>query len=101
MENNYLSQSINYDAQSDNVTVGTNNYSGWGGWWPDYERTIIKEYYPTYWPSYITNTVTVTAPSKLEQAFKIVSKLIEKRIITKKLKVKDFVELVNQVSDIV
>ena len=96
---NYLSQSVDYNATDNSISVGSTIYDNWGGWWPEYEKTVIKEYYPAYWPNYVTTTIP--SPSKLEQAFKIVSKLIEKKIITKKLEVKDFVELVNQVSDVI
>lgn len=50
--------------------------------------------YRYYQPIY---TSCVYSPSKLEQAFKITSKLLEKGII-KELKLKQFIELVNEIS---
>ena len=101
----FLTNAINYNSIDGSISLGetttdgSNTYSDWHQWWPDYERTIIKEYYPVYWPNYVTTTVTV--PGKLEQAFKIAGKLIEKKIIEKELTVKDFVELVNEISDLI
>lgn len=49
-------------------------------------------YYPIYYPQY-------PLKSNVEQAFKIVSKLMERGIIGD-IKVKEFTELVNEISNI-
>jgi hypothetical protein len=71
------------------LTAGdTNNcYIPWNwGYWD----THYHNYYTSY-PVYQT--------SKIEQAFKIVAKLLEKKII-EKLTVKEFIELVGTISEI-
>lgn len=103
LEETFLAASVSYNYDKDSLSltdfqntpelnVGM-HVGDW--WWPDYEKTIIREYYPTYWP-----TVTIQK-SKLEQAFKIVTKLMEKKIIKDDLTVKKFVTLVNEVSEII
>lgn len=60
----------------------------WYPWWG-------KEIH--YWYPSISYT---TERSKVEQAFKIVCKLLEKKII-KELNVKQFIELVNEIATII
>ena len=54
-------------------------------------------YYPTWYPSYHY----VTEKSKIEQAFKIIGKLMDKDIIEKDLTVKQFMKLVNEIAEII
>jgi hypothetical protein len=61
---------------------------------PDY-WVYHDHYYPIYYsyPCY--------EKSKIEQAFKIVGKLIENKIIEKELIVKDFIKLVNDIAGLI
>jgi hypothetical protein len=54
-------------------------------------------YYPQWYPSYHY----VSEKSKIEQAFKIVGKLLEKDLIEKELTVKQFMKLVNEIAEII
>lgn len=54
-------------------------------------------YYPQWYPSY----TYIPEKSKIEQAFKIVGKLLEKDLIEKELTVKQFMKLVNEVAEII
>ena len=54
-------------------------------------------YYPQWYPSY----QYVNVQSKIEQAFKIVGKLLEKDLIEKELTVKQFMKLVNEIAEII
>jgi hypothetical protein len=54
-------------------------------------------YYPQWYPSYHC----VQERSKVEQAFKIVGKLLEKDLIEKELTVKQFMKLVNEIAEII
>jgi hypothetical protein len=54
-------------------------------------------YYPQWYPSYHY----VQERSKVEQAFKIVGKLLEKDLIEKELTVKQFMKLVNEIAEII
>lgn len=67
-----------------------------GDFYPYYEPLIEKHYfnYPIY------TTYHSTEKSKVEQAFKIVQVLIEKKLV-KVDKVKEFIELVNEIVEIV
>jgi hypothetical protein len=62
--------------------------------YPDYWNYHCR-YYPVYYsyPCY--------EKSKIEQAFKIVGKLIENKIIEKELTVKDFIKLVNDIAGLI
>jgi len=53
-------------------------------------------YYPVYYPSYHIHE----SKSKIEQSFRIVGKLLENKFIEKDLTVKEFMKLVDQISDI-
>jgi hypothetical protein len=54
-------------------------------------------YYPQWYPSYHC----CHEKSKVEQAFKIVGKLLEKDLIEKELTVKQFMKLVNEIAEII
>lgn len=54
-------------------------------------------YYPQWYPSYHY----CNEKSKVEQAFKIVGKLLEKDLIEKELTVKQFMKLVNEIAEII
>ena len=63
--------------------------------YPDYWDTWHNHYYPIYYPSY-----HICEKSKVEQAFKIVGKLLENKIIEKELTVKEFMKLVNDIGEL-
>ena len=62
-------------------------------WYEPFYPIVERHYYPSY--------VYWTQPdkSKLEQSFKIVQKLIEKKLV-KVDKVKEFIELVNDIVEV-
>jgi len=76
---------ITYTSSEWQTNTGT-TYTGYSWCYPYVER-----WYPAY---YIYWT---KEPSKIEQAFKIVQKLLEKKII-KHLTLKKFIELVNEIA---
>ena len=57
-----------------------------------YFTETYRDYYPAYYTSWIST------PNRFEQAFKIASKLISSKRV-KVEKVKDFIELVNEIVD--
>jgi hypothetical protein len=69
--------------------LDSTTYSGWNWCYPYVERWYPTTYY-TYW---------VKEDSKIEQAFKIVQKLMNKKII-EKITLKKFIELVNEIAKI-
>jgi hypothetical protein len=83
---------VSYNAG--NLQVGNNDYliGGCG----DYYYHWHDHYYPIYYPTYHL----VTEKSKVEQGFKIVAKMLENKIITKELAIKEFIKLVNDIAEI-
>jgi hypothetical protein len=82
-----------------NTNFGTSNYTGDytapypDYWWnPHIYTPIVKEYYPVYYGYW-------NQDSKLEKAFKIVAKLMDMKMIKCPL-VKDFIETVNNIAEI-
>lgn len=72
---------------ANNQSIGNcNDY--WNNWYQPYIYS-----YPVY--HYCTER------SKVEQGFKIVAKLLESKIITKELTIKEFIKLVNDIAEIV
>ena len=60
-------------------------------------------YYPLYeyhYHNWYPTLATVVERSKIEQGFKVVGKMIENKIITKELTVKEFIKLVNDIAEI-
>ena len=80
----------NFYSYGIEISPSTANYM-----FPDYERTIIREYYPTFYPSYVNYE-----KSKLEQSFRVASKLMQIGVVNAKMTVKQFIELVNEVADV-
>ena len=69
--------------------------TAWGGTYYVGDYTpAIQTWYPGY--SWCWST-----PSKIEQSFKIVQKLLEKKVIKEPKTIKDFIELVNVISDVI
>ncbi len=65
--------------------------TGYYHYYPNFQE-VVHHYYPTY-------IGTWEQKSKIEQAFKIVQKLQEKKLLTLKT-VKDFIETVNDISEV-
>ena len=84
---NALDCSLTYD------TAGNLGYQT-GDQWNTFRWDNCWPYYPQYYPVYVEKE------GKVSQAFKIVSKMLEKKIIEKELTIKDFIELVNMIADI-
>lgn len=75
------------------TTGGQTNITG-GGWFtPDYYQPVIQYYYPSY--------VGYWREDRVEKSFKIIQKLLEKKIIKEPKTVKDFIEPVNSISEII
>ena len=54
-------------------------------------------FYPQFYPSYSY----IQVPNKIEQAFKILGKLLESKRITKELTVKEFMKTVNDIAEVI
>ena len=82
---------VSYNSQYNNseyLTIGNVNFTDYS-LYPWYEREVC------YWyPSY-----TIYEKNKTEQAFKIIGKLIEKKVIND-INVKKFIELVTEIASI-
>jgi len=99
MKNNAMMRAELEDVMSysnNAFNVGSNQYKvgdfyqSWGYWntYPYYPHT-----------TYITNTVE-TKPNPFELSFKIVSKMLEKKII-ERLTVKQFIETINEIAKLI
>ena len=62
----------------------------------DFYHNYWQPYYPQWYPSY---AYTLYTPSKIEQAFKVVGKLVENKVI-KDLNVKEFMKLVTDIAEV-
>lgn len=62
----------------------------------NYYNTWYQPYWGTWYPTYHT-----CERSKTEQAFKIVARLLENKIITKDLTIKEFIKLVNDIGELI
>ena len=82
---------------ADNITGTSTNYlnSNWVG---DFQITPYTPLITTYYPDY---TCYWNSPSKIETSFKIVQKLMEKKVIKEPKTIKNFIELVNTIAEIV
>ncbi len=82
--------------QADSLTVGPVNHLAWSDvshhWWP----------YDPYPQRYVYPTAVITSPARnrTEVAFNIVTKMIEKGLV-QELTVAQFIDLVNDVAQIV
>jgi len=85
-KNTLLSYDDGFVVEGTSNTTTTITYTGTSWCYPYVER-----WYPVYY------TYWTREPSKVEQAFKIVQKLMEKKII-KRLTLKKFIELVNEIA---
>ncbi len=71
------------------VVCNINDYNKYYYHWHGY-------YYPIYYPTYHI----CEQKSKVEYGFKIVAKMLENKIITKELTIKEFIKLVNDIAEI-
>ena len=86
--NNYSNDNLNYSVSYNGTTGDTTWTVG-----------NVYDYYQTWWwPTYYPTIQYVE--SKVDKAFKIVTKLIEKKLLTKELTVGKFIELVNEISTV-
>jgi hypothetical protein len=81
-------QSLNTGSAGD--VIG-NDYIPYYPYYPIYEQ-----HYHNWYPSY----PIITEKSKIEQGFKVVGKMLENKIITKELTIKEFIKLVNDIAEI-
>jgi len=81
------------------LTVGDNLQGQAGGNYIGDDPFYHNYYYPN-WSTWYPSTIMVAQPSKIEQGFKIVGKLLESKIITKDLTIKEFTKLVNDIAEI-
>ena len=79
---------VEYITSSGTLSVGNASIGDYYPWWQDYHH-----YYHYSYPVYIDNK------SKIEQAFKITEKLMEKKIV-KDIKLKQFIELVKEIASV-
>lgn len=105
MENNVLAHSIYesgtlmQDSSTGDWNIGNTGGIGNDNWIGDNPLTI-DNYYHNYWYPYVYPTVTyVTEKSKIEQAFKILNVLMKKGVV-QVTKVKTFVDVVNDIADV-
>jgi hypothetical protein len=88
---NTLNCSLNYSTAGElGYQTGDTNSAVWHPYDWDYHWHWYPQSYPVY----------IEKEGKVSQAFKIVSKMLEKKIIEKELTIKDFIELVNTIADI-
>lgn len=81
-------QSLNTGSAGDVIGNGIYPY------YPYYP--IYEQHYHNWYPSY----PMITEKSKIEQGFKVVGKMLENKIITKELTIKEFIKLVNDIAEI-
>lgn len=71
------------------LTCGQNNLA-FGNYDPQFWCPTVQQYFPVYYPCWYES------PNKLEQAFRVVSVLVEEKVVTVKT-IKHFIELVEKV----
>jgi hypothetical protein len=74
-----------------NLSAGGTNVNNCNDYWNNWYQPYVYSY-PVY--HYCNEK------SKVEQGFKIVAKLLESKIITKELTIKEFIKLVNDIAEI-
>lgn len=84
----------NNSLQVGGSSLGVGN--SYVGDFPPYYYPVYEHYYHNWFPS----TTYITEKSKVEQGFKIVGKMLENKIITKELTIKEFIKLVNDIAEI-
>jgi hypothetical protein len=72
------------------------NSGGYVGDFPPVYYPVYDHYFHNWYPTYSV----ITEKSKVERGFKIVGKMLENKIITKELTIKEFIKLVNDIAEI-
>lgn len=80
---------------------GNETLSCHSGYVGDFPPTHNVDYFYHYYPIWYPSISYITEKSKIEQAFKIVGKLLESKIITKDLTIKEFMKLINDVAEVI
>jgi hypothetical protein len=86
---------MSYNASNNSLMAGGNQV-GIGQ-----ESNLCCDYFYHYYPYWYPSYHYVEQKSKIEQAFKIVGKLIEKNLIDKELTVKQFMKIVNEIAEVI
>ena len=83
------------------VTYSGNSYAGdhpanftAGG------QLINPDFYYNQWPIYYPSVSYITASSRVDQAFKVITRLVESGIITKEMNVKEFIKAVSDIAEV-
>ena len=82
---------VSYNSSTGSFKVGDTTDGDSGFYWHDLHYPYYNYYYPNY---------SICEKSKVEQAFKIVNKLMENKIIDK-ITLKKFIKLVNDIAEVV
>ena len=89
---------VEYSGNAKTVTMsdssGLDNTATGDYWYPNYWDTHTN-YYHHWYPS-----IPIPQKNRVEQAFKIMEKLMEKKIV-ERLSLKKFIELVNEIAKII
>ena len=94
----YETGNLTFDQNTGGWNIDSISVGNAGNWIGDNPLTI-DHYYNNYWYPYVYPTVTyVPEKSKIEQAFKILNKLMKKGVV-QVCQVKIFVDLVNDIAD--
>lgn len=91
MQNLNQNDLVSYSQNSGGLQVGNCTFD-----YPYYWDTH-NHYYHNWYPL----SPIISEKSKVEQGFKIVAKMIENKIITKELTIKEFIKLVNDIAEII
>ena len=78
-----------YSGGLSTTTGGTMNTANYYDYW-------YQPYYPIYYPS----VHFITDRSKVDVAFKIIAKLLERKVLIKEPTVKEFIKMVNDIAEI-
>lgn len=94
MQNLNAGDLVSYNSSSQQLQIG-GSFDNCTIPYPQYWDTH-HYYYHQYYPS-----LYIPEKSKIEQAFRIIGKLIEKKIIEKELTVKEFMKMVNDIAEVI
>jgi hypothetical protein len=84
-----MNDTVSFSAQNNALGLG-GNYYDWDDWYRWYPETYNHYYH----------TTVVEKPNAFELSFKIVSKMLEKKII-EKLTVRQFIETINEIAKLI
>lgn len=86
---------VSYSNNSLAVGSPTGDFTHYWNDYPDYWHDHYH-YYPIYFPQY-----HLCEKSKVEQAFRIVTKLFENKIIEKEITSKELIKLINDIAEVI